>query len=150
MGKKSSAISVNQFVVFRLGKEEYGIDIHKVTTIERMTCITRVPKTAEFVEGVMSLRGEIVPVIDLRKRFNLPKVDDTDESRIIVFKVEDVVLGMIVDMVTEVVSIPIENMEGVSSLANDHLANYVYGVGKIGDRIITLLNLESLIENSQD
>jgi len=150
MAKKETVIDVNQFVVFRLGKEEYGIDIHKVTTIERASFITRVPKTAEFVEGVMSLRGEIIPVIDLRKRFNLPKVEQTDESRIIVFKVEDVVLGMIVDMVTEVVTIPSDNMEGIGSLANEHLANYVYGVGKIGDRIITLLNLESLIENTQD
>lgn len=149
MSKKSIA-DTSQFVTFKLGKEEYGIDVRKVTTIERMTNITRVPKTPDFVKGVMSLRGEVVPVINLRKRFNLPKIEETDEARIIIFKVEDVVLGMIVDMVTEVVTIPSDSIEGISSFTNDHLANYIYGVGKLGDRIVTLLNLQSLIENSQD
>jgi len=141
----------NQFVTFRLGKEEYGIDIHKVTTIERMTNITRVPRTADSVRGVMSLRGEVVPVIDLRKRFNLTSIEETDESRIIIFKIEDVVLGMVVDLVTEVVTISEDSIEGATGLTtNDHLANYIFGVGKIGDRIVTILNLGSLIENSQD
>lgn len=149
MSKKGISES-NQFVTFKLGKEEYGIDIHKVTTIERTINITRVPKTAEFVKGVMSLRGEVVPVIDLRRRFNLPKVEESEESRIIIFKVEDVVLGMTVDIVTEVVTIPTDSIEAATTLTNDHMANYVYGVGKIGDRIVTLLNLESLIENNQD
>lgn len=148
MNEKGVVLETNQFVIFKLGKEEYGIDIHKVTTIERMSEITRVPKTSDFVKGVMSLRGEVVPVIDLRKRFNLPEVEQTDESRIIIFKVDDIVLGMIVDMVTEVVTIPSSNIESVSSLTNEHLANYIIGVGKIGDRIITLLNLRSLVANS--
>lgn len=147
---KKSINETNQFVTFKLGKEEYGIDIHKVTTIERMTDITRVPRTADFVKGVMSLRGEVVPVIDLRRRFNLPKFEETDESRIIIFKVEDVILGMTVDLVTEVVSIQTDSIEATATVTNDHMANYVYGVGKIGDRIITLLNLESLIENNQE
>lgn len=147
---KNEISSLNQFVTFKLGKEEYGIDIHKVTTIERMVDITRVPKTAEFVKGVMSLRGEVVPVIDLRKRFNMNNIEETDEARIIIIKVDDVMLGMTVDMVTEVVTISSDSIEGATGLTNDHLANYIYGVGKIGTRIITLLNLESLIENNQD
>lgn len=150
MSKKSVNAS-NQFVTFRLGKEEYGIDIHKVTTIERMTNITRVPKTADFVKGVMSLRGEVVPVIDLRTKFGLPRIEETDESRIIIFKIEDVVLGMVVDLVSEVVTLPAENIEGATGLTtNEYMANCIYGVGKIGDRIVTLLNLESLTDNSQE
>lgn len=139
-----------QYVIFNLDNEEFGVDIHNITTIERLVDITRVPRTLNYVRGVMSLRGEIIPVIDLRKRFGLPKVDQTEDTRIIIFKVEDIIVGMIVDAVTEVVIIPAENIESVGSIANDHLATYIYGVGKINDRIITLLNLESLIGNTQE
>lgn len=139
-----------QYVIFSLDKEEFGVDIHSITTIERIVDITRVPRTPEYVRGVMSLRGEIIPVIDLRKRFGLPKVDETEDTRIIIFKVEEIIVGMVVDAVTEVVVIAPDEIESVGSIANDHLATYIYGVGKINDRIVTLLNLESLIGYTQE
>lgn len=148
---KKEVLTENQYVTFQLGKEVYGIDIHKVTTIERMNNVTRVPKAPDYVQGVMSLRGEVVPVIDLRKRFNLQKVAPTDDTRIIVFKVEDVVLGMIVDIVNEVVSIPVDNIENApANAANEYLSTYINGVGKLGGKIVTLLNLESMMENTQE
>lgn len=139
-----------QYVIFRLDSEEFGVDIHSITTIERLTNITRVPRTPEYIRGVMSLRGEIVPVMDLRKKFGLPKIEETEDTRIIIFKVEDIVVGMIVDVVIEVVIITTDKIESIVSLSNDHLANYIFGVGKLNDRIITLLNLESLIGYTQD
>lgn len=143
-------LDATQYVIFSLDKEEFGVDIHSITTIERLVNITRVPKTPEYVRGVMSLRGEIIPVIDLRKRFGLPKIEETEDTRIIIFKVEDVIVGMIVDAVTEVVIITADKIESIGSIANNHLATYIYGVGKIKDRIVTLLNLESLIGYTQE
>lgn len=144
----NAGMDTNQFVVFRLDKEEFAIDIHKVTTIERMSPITRVPKTEDFVKGVISLRGDVIPIIDLRKRFKLKEVQYTDDARIIVFKVKEIVLGMIVDMVSEVISISNNNIENVTGIANDNLSIHISGIGKIGDRIVTILNIKSLVTNS--
>ena len=84
--------NVRQFVEFNLGDEKYGVDILQVKTIERMMPITRVPKAPRFVEGVINLRGEIVPVIDLKKRFDLPPSETTDNTRIIIVTVDDIPL----------------------------------------------------------
>ena len=97
--------NIRQFVEFKIGEEEYGIDILQVKTIERMMPITRVPKAPKFVEGVINLRGEIVPVIDLKKRFDLPSGETTDNTRIIIVSVDDITMGMIVDSATEVVQL---------------------------------------------
>lgn len=105
------ADSIRQFVEFKLGQEEYGIDILQVKTIERMMPITRVPKAPRFVEGVINLRGEIVPVIDLRKRFDLPITETTENTRIIIVSVDDITVGMIVDSATEVVQLDQDSIE---------------------------------------
>lgn len=137
-----------QFVVFKLGREEYGVDIQKVTTIEKMMTIARVPKTVNFIKGVINLRGEIIPIMDLRTRFNIPTIGETDDTRIIIFKIDDIVTGMIVDAVAEVIQLSDDSIESISSFSNDISMDYIYGVGKVDDRIVTLLNLEKLIRIS--
>jgi len=144
----NTGVDTNQYVVFKLDKEEFGIDIRTVTTIERMSQITRVPKTDEFVRGVISLRGEVIPIIDLRNKFKLDEIEYTEEARIIVVKVKDIVLGIIVDMVSEVVTIQNSNVENPNGITNDNLLNYISGIGKIGNRIVTLLNLKNVVTNS--
>ena len=135
-----------QFVVFRLGKEEYGIDIKKVTTIERMMNIARVPKTPASIKGVTNLRGEIIPIMDLRTRFNLPNLEESEDTRIIIIKIEDLSVGIIVDSVAEVLQLQEDSIENVSNFNSNLSMDYIMGVGKVDNRIVTLLNLEMLIK----
>lgn len=134
-----------QFVVFRIGQEEYGVDIHKVSIIEKMMNIARVPTTPAFMLGVVNLRGEIIPVLDLRKRFDLPACEPDDDTRIIIFRVGEVALGMRVDMVSEVHHLADVDIESVTSITNDRSLDYITGVGKMEGRLVTLLNVEKLI-----
>ena len=135
-----------QFLVFRLGKEEYGIDIRSITTIiEKDMVIARVPDTPEFIKGVINLRGEIVPIMDTRKRFSLPQVEDTENTRIIIVKIEDIIVGIIVDEVAEVVHLDDEYIENIANFSSDLSMDYIYGVGKVENRIITLLKLDKLL-----
>lgn len=137
---------VKQFVVFRLGQEEYGVDIQKVTTIEQMRQITRVPKTPAFIKGVINLRGDIIPIMDLRKRFSLPDVENTEETRIIISKLDEVFVGIIVDGVAEVLQLTEEAIENITNFSNDMSLDYILGVGKVEERIVTLLNIEKLVK----
>lgn len=144
---KTSAVEAKQYLVFRLGNEEYGIDIHKITTIvEKNMDISRVPKTPAFVKGVINLRGEIIPVISLRLKFGLPEDTYGENTRIIIIKLEDLTAGLLVDSVAEVLTLDENSTENISSISGELSLDYISGVGKYNNRIITLLNLEKLIE----
>ena len=137
---------VKQFIVFRLGNEEYGIDIQKVTTIENLKPITRVPKAPNYYRGVLNLRGDIIPVMDLRIKFNLPQAEDTEDSRIIIANTEEISFGLIVDKVEEVLQLKGDSIENISNFSNDVCMEYLLGVGKVQDRIVTLLNIEKFVK----
>lgn len=134
-----------QFVVFRIGQEEYGVDIQKVSIIEKMMNIARVPTAPAYILGVVNLRGEIIPVMDLRLRFDMPAREPDDDTRIIIFRMGEVALGMLVDMVSEVHQLSEANIESVTSITNDRTLDYITGVGKIDGRLVTLLHVEKLI-----
>ncbi|NLU09623.1 MAG: chemotaxis protein CheW [Tepidanaerobacter acetatoxydans] len=140
------AENIRQFVEFKLGDEDYGIDILQVKTIERMMPITRVPKAPQFVEGVINLRGEIVPVIDLKKRFDLPLSEITDSTRIIIVSIDDITVGMIVDSATEVIQLSQDDIEPAPPITGSIDANYLDGVGKIDGRLLILLNVAKLLK----
>lgn len=140
------AEKIRQFVEFKLGEEEYGVDILQVKTIERMMPVTRVPKAPSFVEGVINLRGEIVPVIDLKKRFNLPPGQITDNTRIIIVALEDITVGMIVDSATEVIQLPQEAIEPAPTIAGSIDSNFLDGVGKLDGKLLILLNLSKVLK----
>jgi purine-binding chemotaxis protein CheW len=137
---------VKQFIVFRLGNEEYGIDIQKVTTIENIKPITRVPKSPEYFRGVLNLRGDIIPIMDLRIKFNLKQVEDTEDSRIIIASIDEISFGIIVDKVEEVLQLNNESIENITNFSNDLSMDYLLGVGKVQDRIVTLLNIDKFIK----
>jgi purine-binding chemotaxis protein CheW len=135
-----------RILVFRLENEEYGVDIRKVTTIiKKDMAVTRVPKAPEFVNGVINLRGEIISVIDLRKKFNIIPADDTEETRIIIIKVDDMAVGFVVDSVAEVIQLKEASIENITGISADKSLDYIYGVGKLEGRIVTLLNLEKIV-----
>ena len=145
------ATDLKKFLVFKLGKEEYGIDIQKITTIiEKDMNFARVPKTPAFLKGVINLRGEIIPVIHLRIKFGLPDIEDSEETRVVIINMGEIVVGLIVDAVAEVIELGEESIENVTNFGAVLSAEYLLGVGKIDGRIVTLLNLEKLINLSEN
>ncbi len=143
------AAELKKYLVFKLENEEYGVDIQKITTIiEKDMVIARVPKTPSFLKGVINLRGEIIPVIHLRKRFNLPEVEESEDTRIIIIKFEEIAVGFIVDAVAEVIELGENDIENVTNFGGIISGEYILGVGKINNRIVTLLNLDKLVSLS--
>jgi purine-binding chemotaxis protein CheW len=134
-----------QVVSFALGTEEYGVDIAQVQEINRMVTITRVPRAPRFMEGVINLRGQLIPIIDLRTRFGMDRSDRTKNTRIVVTEVGTKRLGMVVDSVSEVLRIPVEQIEDAPDLVAGADTEYIRGVGKLGDRLIIMLDLGRVI-----
>jgi purine-binding chemotaxis protein CheW len=137
-----------QLVIFRLAQEEYGLPITKVQEINRLVPITKLPQTPEFMEGVINLRGRIIPVIDLRKRFTLEISEHNDESRIIIVEVCGQTVGVIVDAVAEVVRIAASSVEPPPpSFILD--AKYIQGVGKLEGRLLILLEIDEILTSQE-
>lgn len=138
-----------QLVSFNLEKEEYGVDILKVREINKMMQITKVPKSPYYVEGVINLRGKIIPVVDLRIKLGMSKKEYDKDTRIIVVEVEDKTLGFIVDCVSEVLRIPKSVTETPPELVAGIDSEYITSVGKLDDRLLILLDLNKLFSNEQ-
>jgi purine-binding chemotaxis protein CheW len=129
-----------------LGDEEFGIDIQRVQEINRMIDITKIPNAPQFVEGVVNLRGKIIPVVSLRTRLNFGQVEADKSTRIMIVEVEGKTLGFIVDSVSEVLRIDDAKIEPPPSLAGGNESAYMEGVINLADRILILLNLTVLFE----
>lgn len=139
-----------QTVVFDLADECYGVRISDVHEIIRMQDITRVPNTEEFIEGVINLRGKIIPVIDLRKKFGLQIKSDYKHARIIVVKVEDNTIGMIVDGVSEVLQILPSSIESISSLVSSQVdTEFLSGIAKVESKLIIMLDLQKVLNKKE-
>jgi purine-binding chemotaxis protein CheW len=134
-----------QLVTFKLGPEEFALDILAVQEINRRGEITKVPRAPAYVEGVINLRGKIIPVLDLQKRFRLPWPICDEQSRIIVVNVEGRVLGLMVDSVSEVLEIPAHAVEPPSPLVAGIEAAYIKGIGKFQGRLLILLDLAKVL-----
>ncbi len=141
---------VKQYVILQLGEEAYGVDIQSVQGIEKIKTIARVPKAPDCIEGVMNLRGEIIPVMSLRRRFDIGHKDYDDNTRIIIIRIEEAQVGLIVDEVREVLELSEEEIENVHVIDRKVDIDYISGVGKIkdGTLVVTLLNLKTLIEET--
>lgn len=137
-----------QLVTFGLGDEEFGVDILAVREINRMMELTRVPQSPPEVEGVINLRGKIIPVLDLRKRFGLVGREQNEQSRIIVVEVHGRVLGFIVDRVHEVLRIDRSIVEPAPTMVCSIDSDFIAGVGKLDDRLLILLDLNKLFDAS--
>jgi purine-binding chemotaxis protein CheW len=135
----------DQLVVFMLAKEHYGVRIAVVESIIKMQPITAVPCSPAFVEGVTNLRGRVLPVIDLRKRFGLPAEESTKDTRIVVVEMSGTLVGMIVDAVSEVLRVPAESVEPPSPIMTTVDSAFITGIAKVGERLIILLDLEKVL-----
>lgn len=138
-----------QLVTFYLADEEFGVNIHDLQEIIRMMSITRVPKAPPFVEGVINLRGQVIPIIDLRKRIGLPPREYDKATRIIVVQIEKKTVGFVVDAVGEVRRIPSRVVEPPPPMVAGIESDYISGVGKLGDVLLILLDLNRLLSEEE-
>ena len=136
-----------QLVTFSIGEEEFGVDILKVQEIIRTMEITKVPRAQEFVEGVINLRGKVIPIIDLRRRFGLHSKEYDKHTRIIVIEIGTMIVGFVVDSVSEVLRIPSSTMEPPPPVVAGMDSEYIRGIGKLQDRLLILLDLDKLLSN---
>lgn len=144
---KETVVEEKQMVLFELGSETYGLDIATVHEIIRMQPITKVPKAPVYVEGVINLRGKVIPVIDIGKRFGFDKAEGAKNNRIVVVYLQDTTLGIIVDAVTEVIRIPNDSIEPVSDIVTSDNSEYLLGIAKLADKMVILLALDRLLSS---
>ncbi|MBE9502939.1 MAG: chemotaxis protein CheW [Proteobacteria bacterium] len=156
MSQETSTVGVDgqgdellQLVSFKLGNEEFAVDILKIQEINRMIEITKVPKSPDFVEGVINLRGKVIPIIDLRKRFGMEVTEHTKNTRIVVVDIDNKVVGLIVDGVSEVLRLPASTVEPPPPIVAGIDAEYINGVGKMEDRLLILLELEKVLSQEE-
>lgn len=135
-----------QLVSFNIGSEEFGVDILKVQEINRMVEITKVPQAPHYVEGVINLRGKVIPIIDLRKRFNLEVKQYDKSTRIVVVNINGHVMGMIVDAVSEVLRLQSSTIEPPPEIVTGVNAEYIKGVAKLEDRLLIFLDLSRVVD----
>ena len=139
-------MGILKIVVFKIGDEEYGLDINQVQSIERILPITRVPNAPSFVTGVINLRGNVTPVIDLRKKLDMGEAEFTEASRVLITSYEDIELGWIVDETSDVFDIDPEMIQTTSSTVYNSV--YFSEIAKIEDRLIILLKLPELMKET--
>jgi purine-binding chemotaxis protein CheW len=144
---KKTLGQVNQLVNFRLGDEEFGVEIGSVREITKVTEITRIPEAPLFIQGITNLRGEIIPVIDLARHFGLPAREKIPENaRIVVTEIMNKTVGILVDEVPQVLKIPEENIEPTPELIESEIRkDYIKGVGKSENKLILRLDLERVL-----
>ncbi|MCU6599796.1 chemotaxis protein CheW [Peribacillus frigoritolerans] len=132
-------------IVFQIKDKEYAIPVNKVSGIEKLLHITRVPKALKFVKGVINLRGVITPIIDLRVRFDFEEVEYDESTRIIIVILDDMEVGLIVDSANDVLDIPVESIEPQAEVVGHLASDYISGVAKIEKRLLVLINLEKAL-----
>lgn len=143
--QKKETSQILQLVTFTLGGEEYAVDILKVQEINRMKEITRVPNAPYYVEGVINLRGKVIPVVSLRKFFGLPEEEDRMRQKIMIMDIQGVTIGLIVDTVSEVLRISSSIVEPPPAMTYSVNSEFISGIAKLEDRLIILLDMDRLI-----
>ena len=144
------ANEILQLVTFTLDNEEYAVAILKVQEIIRMKEITRVPNSPAFVEGVINLRGKVIPVVDLRKKFDLAEKENDEQSRIMIMDIQGITMGLVVDSVSEVLRIPSNTVEPTPPMASNISAEFIKGIAKLEDRLIILLDMDRLLGRAEE
>ena len=134
-----------QVVSFNLNGEEYAVEISKVKEIILLEGVTRVPQMPDFIEGIINLRGTVIPVVDLRKRFGLPCPEQDEQTRIVVTRMETKIIGMIVDSVSQVMKIPQVSIQKPPETITGLSREYLTGIGKVGEQLIIFLDIEKIM-----
>jgi purine-binding chemotaxis protein CheW len=140
-------MSILKIVAFKIGDEEYGLDINQVQSIERVLPITRVPNAPSYITGVINLRGHVTPIIDLRKKLNMGEAKLTESTRILITMNEDMELGWIVDETSDVIDLDPEVIQTTTS-SSVYNSEYFSEIAKIDGRLIILLKLSELMKET--
>lgn len=143
------ANEVNQQVTFSLGKEEYGIEITKVQEIIGYQGFTRVPNVPDFIKGVINLRGTVVPVVDLRKKFEMEEKEYTKFTVIIILEALERIMGIIVDAISDVVSLTEQDIQDAPSFTVNVRTDFIKGMGKKGEKLIILLDMDKILSQEE-
>lgn len=139
----------NQFVTFLINQESYGVEVLKVKEILGMTDITPVPNSLVFMKGVINLRGEVVPVVDMRLKFEMPVKEYDTFTVIIIVEVKKRLIGMIVDAVSDVASIPIESIQHTPHFTSKIETDFISGIGQMGDHLIIILDVDRILTTDE-
>ncbi len=149
----SIAAKGGKYLTFQLGKEIYGIEILKVQEIIGMMTVTHIPRTPSFVRGVINLRGKVIPVIELRNKFEMQGLEDTERTCIIVVQVNlattNIIMGLIVDEVSEVLNIPIDQIESAPAFGASVNTDFILGMGKVVHKVIMLLDVDKVLSDKE-
>ena len=145
---KVAAGMPNEFLTFTLGDEEYGVDILKVQEIRGYDTMTKIPDAPEFIKGVINLRGTIVPVVDMRVKFQLGKVEYNEFTVMIILNIGKRVVGMVVDGVSDVIQLNGEQIRAAPEFASSVNTRYITGLGALDERMLILLDIEKLMSGA--
>ena len=148
-----AGIAGGKFLTFALAGEDYGIEILKVQEIIGIMNITPIPRTPDYVKGVMNLRGKIIPIVDLRSKFEMEAIEQTEETCIIVVQDarqdREITMGVVVDRVSEVVDISTAQIENAPSFGSSVNTDYILGMGKIADKVVILLDVDKVLSSGE-
>jgi purine-binding chemotaxis protein CheW len=136
---------LRQFISFSVGDEEYGLELLRVKEVIRVREITWLPKAPSFVKGIINLRGDVIPIIDLRDKFGLETREQTAQTRVIVVEVEGRLMGMVVDSASQVVRIPADQIDAPPPVLGGLSQEFITGVGKLEDKLVILLNVDTIL-----
>jgi purine-binding chemotaxis protein CheW len=145
----SEKTKAGKYLTFGLGEEQYGLEILKVREIIGLMSITAVPRTPEYVKGVINLRGKVIPIVCLRQKFQMEEVETTEETCVIVVDVHGMEMGIIVDKVSEVLDIAGDEIEDAPSFGASVNTDFIMGMGKSGDHVTILLDISQVLSNSE-
>ncbi len=140
---------LNQLISFIVGEEEYGLEILRVKEVIRIREITRLPRAPSFVKGIINLRGDVIPIIDLRDKFGLEHKEYTSMTRVIVVDVDGRLVGMVVDAASQVVRVPADQIDPPPPIVGGLSVEFIKGVGKIEERLIILLNIDRILSTQE-
>ncbi|GAA0493193.1 chemotaxis protein CheW [Virgibacillus sp. MSP4-1] len=135
----------SKVIVFQLNEEQYGVDIQQVLSIEKLTEITKVPKTSDFIKGIINIRGEITPIIDLKDRLQIGETEYTNDTRVLIVQLKDIQVGLIVDTASDVIDISDASIDPPPKVIGGVSDNFIIGVAKLTERLLILLDLEHVL-----
>ncbi|WP_201750417.1 chemotaxis protein CheW [Senegalia massiliensis] len=142
-------VAEKQFVVFKLDGEEYGINIINVKEIGIYKEPVKIPNSPEFIEGIINYRGEVIPIVNLKKRFNLNDLIISNNTRVIIININDKQVGFVVDEASQTIRIDEEHIENTPEMVTRIDSEYITGVGKVEDRLILIIDLEKVLTDSE-
>jgi len=147
--EKKSSDETKQLISFTVGSEEYGLELLRVKEVIRMRQITWLPKAPACVKGIINLRGDVIPIVDLRERFGLQQQQQTANTRVIVVEVNGKPVGMVVDSASQVVRVPADQFDPPPTVMGERSQDFITAVGKTGDRLIIMIDAEKILSTAE-